>query len=154
GVQTFLLTPGAAGKFVVIDTTGPHTHPATLSAPTNVTPTAGADLRVTGVVTQPQNYSGEKTTVQWTVQNVGDAMRQDTHFWTDQVFFSADPTFIPRRAVHLVDAVHSNDQPLGSGQSYSHSEVVTLPEGIGGTFYIYVIIDASGTLSAGNNNDA
>src|SRR5262249_14842768 len=96
----------------------------------------------------PQNFSGELTTVTWTVQNFGAAVRPDTHFWTDQIFFSPDPTFIPSRAIHLSDVVHVNDSASGGLGTYTATAQVILPRGIGGTYYVHVIADAGGTLRA------
>ena len=38
-----------------------------------------ADLVVTGVETQPDNFSGEETTITWTVANQGEAVRSEEH---------------------------------------------------------------------------
>jgi hypothetical protein len=57
-------------------------------------------------------------------------------------------------ATFIGDFVHSNDQPLAAGGSYTQSATFTLPKGIGGTaanpqtFYVYVITDSHGDLTA------
>ena len=56
-----------------------------------------ADLRVTSVVTQPQNFSGEETTVTWTVTNQGADVWRGTQGWLDGIYISKDPTFIAQR---------------------------------------------------------
>lgn len=108
--------------------------------------TAPADLRVTSVVTDPQSFSGESTTVTWTVTNFGDPVWAGTQYWNDLLWISADPTFIPSRATFLKSFIHTNAQSLGKNQSYTNTQTVTLPPGIGGkvnpgTYYIYVQID-------------
>ncbi len=80
--QTFQLSPEISGTYVIVDTNtggpntlptweGPYTNNNTASASTLVTPLPTADLRVTSVTGPASNYSGEKTAVQWTVENFG-----------------------------------------------------------------------------------
>src|SRR5262249_43034784 len=118
-----------------------------------------ADLQVTSIVTQAPNDSGEKTAVQWTVTNFGNTTWTGTRYWTDWVYFSQYPTFDSNST--LVGQVsHSNDQPLGTNQSYTSSLTFTLPRGIGGTaaapqtFYVYVLTDPHGSTNTGiRDND-
>jgi len=119
---------------------GPLTNNNTRSAPTSVT-ALPADLRVTSVVPQTQGFSGEQITVQWTVQNFDNTVYPGTRYWTDLIYVSPDATFIPYRATQIGSFPHSNQQPLGSGASYTQHGQVTLPRGISGTRYIYVITD-------------
>src|SRR5205823_2780600 len=81
---TFPLSPEIAGKYVIVVANtgdgftprtweGPYTDDNTNSAATHVTPLAPADLQVTSIVTQAPNYSGEPTSVTWTVTNTGAA---------------------------------------------------------------------------------
>ncbi|MBI3347611.1 MAG: hypothetical protein HY020_10425, partial [Burkholderiales bacterium] len=102
---------------------------------------APADLRVTNVTTLPTNYSGEDTTVTWTVQNFGAAVWSGTKGWLDHIWVSPDPTFIPSRATQIGSVVHSNTTTLGAGESYTASAVVKLPPGTDGKYYIYVMAD-------------
>src|SRR5262249_41701831 len=79
-------SPEIPGRYVIVDTNrggaigdtiipppweGPYTDNNAASAATHVTPRPPADLRVTSVVGQAPNYSGEETTIQWTVKNFG-----------------------------------------------------------------------------------
>ena len=100
-----------------------------------------SDLRVTNVTTQPQNFSGEETTVSWTVANFGAAVWNGTQGWIDNIYFSPDPTFIPERATQIGSVVHANSTPLGTGESYTTSAKLTLPPGTNGQYYIYVVTD-------------
>lgn len=114
-----------------------------MSFATTSTVTANpADLQVTAVITEPENFSGEKNTVTWTVVNQGNDVWAGTKSWLDAVYFSPDPEFIPSRATLLTTLEHANDQGLVSGASYTVSAVVTLPAGTDGKYYIYVITDA------------
>ena len=157
--QIFSLAPSVAGTYLIVKTDysqfglagnvseGNETNNVRVVA-TDVT-TRPADLRVTSVTAPSQNFSGEKTTIQWTVKNFGEAVWSGTRYWVDQVFLSPDPLLIPERAITLGEFVHSNEAGLGAGQSYTQSGEVTLPQGIGGTFYVYVVTDYSGKPTKG-----
>ena len=54
-----------------------------------------------------QNFSGEKTTVTWTVRNDGAAVWSGTRLWTDAVWISPDPVFGRPRADARLACVHS-----------------------------------------------
>ena len=82
----------------------------------------------------------------WTVTNFGAPVWAGTQYWNDLVYVSPDPTFIQSRATFLKAFAHTNTQALGANQSYTNSQTVTLPPGIGGkvdpiTYYIYVETD-------------
>jgi len=178
--HTFRLSPEIAGKYVIVVTNtggvvidpskdprfsvtvgtyfaptweGPYTDDNVNVAATHVTPLPPADLQVTSVVGQVPNYSGESATVWWTVQNFGGAAWSGTRYWLDDVYFSRYPTFDPAHDVLVGQFVHSNDQPLASGESYTQSASFVLPKGIGGTatapqtFYVHVVTDAHGTVN-------
>ncbi|MDM9385689.1 CARDB domain-containing protein [Chlorogloeopsis sp. ULAP01] len=147
-----VLTPGAAGKYIIVQTNydnysnsvweGPYTNNNQSSAETNVTSTP-ADLIVTNVKTLPQNFSGEGTTVEWTVQNVGSDIWSGTRYWYDEIWVSPDPTFIPSRATKVGFVPYSSQQPLRTGDSYTQKHDITLPAGIDGEYYIHVSTDYS-----------
>ncbi len=100
-----------------------------------------ADLQVTDIRTQAENFSGEDTTVTWTVNNLGDTVWAGTKSWNDAVYLSKDPSFLPNRATFLGIFEHSNIQGLAAGGSYTTSTKVKLPPGTDGDYYIYVIAD-------------
>lgn len=179
--HTFQLSPEIAGKYVIVVTNtggvvinpnlnpllditvgsqipptweGPCTGNNTAVGDTHVVALPPADLKVASVSAPSLNYSGEGTTVIWTVKNDGGATWAGTRYWVDKVYFSRYPTLNTFRDTFVGEFAHSNDQPLAAGASYTHSESFTLPKGIGGipdnpqTFYVYVIADAYGDLTA------
>ena len=169
--EQFQLSPEVSGRYVIVacntgayisDTDtyyaptyeGPYTNNDTRTVSTRVTALPPADLRVTAVTAPQQNYSGELATVSWTVTNVGADVWSGTADWEDEVYFSPDPTFIESRATLLGTFLHTEDQPLAQGQSYTQTEQVTLPAGIGGTYYIYVRTDQYGTTSTNDGSNA
>ncbi|MCB1942193.1 MAG: hypothetical protein KDI53_09175, partial [Candidatus Accumulibacter sp.] len=178
--RTFQLSPEISGKYVivvantggiVIDPSkdprfsvevgtyfaptweGPYTDDNVAVAATHVTPLPPADLQVTSVVAQAPNYSGETTTIVWTVQNLGAAAWSGTRYWLDAVYFSRYPTLDASRDIFIGEFAHSNAQPLASGASYTQSADFVLPKGIGGTatdpqtFYVHVVADVRGTVN-------
>ncbi|MBI3350329.1 MAG: putative Ig domain-containing protein, partial [Burkholderiales bacterium] len=127
----------------------------TVDAPVVARP---ADLKVTSIVTQPVNYSGEKTSVTWTVRNDGADVWSGTHLWSDRVYISPDPTF-GNRAISMGSFVHAAGGGLASGQSYSTTADITVPAGWDGPYYIYVFTDAApepnaAEAASGKNSDA
>jgi len=114
-----------------------------------------ADLVVTDIITEPVNLSGEQTEISWTVQNVGErAVWQGTQYWHDQVYFSADPTFIPGRATGMGKLAFDHDVPLEPGESYTLTAQITLPRGIEGEYFVYVQTNLGGnTGQGGGSND-
>jgi subtilase family serine protease len=159
--QTINLSPATAGLFVIVVTDsgkqvfeGPFTTNNTRFVSSNVT-TTRADLQVTNVTTPAQNFSGEKATIQWTVKNLGATVWPGTRYWRDDLYLSPDATFIQGRATLLGGFVHQQSTPLAANASYTQSQDITLPPGIGGQFYIYVIADATQVeLDQGSNAGA
>ncbi|HND53774.1 MAG TPA: CARDB domain-containing protein, partial [Pirellulaceae bacterium] len=167
--RTVTLAPNVSGRYLIVGTNldvlggtweGPYRDNNTLTANSVVT-TAPADLQVTSVVAPPISYSGENTLITWTVTNFGAPVWAGTQYWTDRVYFSADPTFIPARATLVGTYQRAATQTLPTGGSYTESHGVTLPRGIGGDFYIYVFTDYDPFFpppltpsQAGNNNGA
>ncbi|HEV6968860.1 CARDB domain-containing protein, partial [Roseateles sp.] len=150
--QTVNLSPAVSGGWLVVQTDAGYSFLGrndvaetaednnVARAVSNVS-NAPADLRVTNVTTLPTNYSGEDTTITWTVQNFGAAVWSGTKGWLDHIWISPDPTFIPQRATQIGSVVHSNATTLGAGESYTASAVVKLPPGTDGKYYIYVMTD-------------
>ena len=164
---TFHLAPQISGKYVIVvantgnpDTgaqptwEGQYTNNNIGVGTTQVVPRPVADLRVISVIAPATNYSGEATTVSWTVKNFGADVWSQTRYWMDDVYFSAYPTFDINHATWVGEFAYSNAQPLLSGQSYTQTATFTLPKGIGGTeddpqpYYVYVLVDKDGAESA------
>ena len=141
--QSIRLNPAATGLYLIvvaelpIDTDKTNN---TKSAATSVV-TRSPDLQVTSVTPEAQAFSGEVTKLSYTVTNKGaDAIWSGTQYWTDEVFISKDATFIPGRATFVASLQQAGDG-LAAGASYTRSLDLTLPPGIGGTYYVYVFTD-------------
>nr|WP_309246834.1 CARDB domain-containing protein [Ramlibacter montanisoli] len=116
-----------------------------------------ADLVVTSIsAPAPQNFSGERTTVSWTVRNDGAAIWAGTRHWTDAVWLSPDPTF-GSRAVRVGQLVHAAGDGLAHGESYTASTEIAVPAGHDGPYFLYVGSDiafqGTSTAAEGDNGD-
>ncbi|MDH5639643.1 MAG: putative Ig domain-containing protein, partial [Nitrospira sp.] len=146
--RTYQLSPQTTGTYVVVRTGFPYepNQVNNLVAVPVGSAIAAPDLQVASVIVPSSADSGESVLVQWTVENVGSApVWAGTQYWTDVVYFSADPTFIPSRALKVGERIHSQAEPLAAGGSYQASMDVTLPAGIEGPYFIYVLTDATST---------
>lgn len=101
-----------------------------------------ADLQVQNVVTSPDNFSGEKTQMSWTVKNLGADVWDQTKQWVDSVYISTDPEFIADRAILLGSVIHYNLNGLKSQEAYTSIGLFSLPQGYDGQYYVHVIADA------------
>ncbi|MBN8490904.1 MAG: LEPR-XLL domain-containing protein, partial [Burkholderiales bacterium] len=149
--HTLLLEPTVKGRYVHVRTfvtRDSDTSNDKLGADTDVRDRI-PDLKVTAIVPEAQAFSGEKTVVRYTVTNDSAfTIWPQTRYWTDQIYLSKDPVWIPNRdRVTLLSAVQIANSGLASGASYSREIEVTLPPGIEGPYYLYVFTNA-GSSSA------
>ena len=150
--QVFDLSPAAQGKFVTVvtDTSPgqlPSVHESIETNNSRSTATSvvnhPADLRVTQITAPASTFSGEKALISWSVVNDGAPVWTGTRYWRDALWISAYPTFNKDQSTFLGTFTHSNENGLLTGQSYTSSAEVTLPKGVDGPFYLYVIADVS-----------
>ncbi|MER9397477.1 LEPR-XLL domain-containing protein [Mesorhizobium sp. M0615] len=162
--RTYDLSPAIQGHFLIVDVDAGGAVPETNELNNNLVVASEvirhpADLRVTRIEVPAQNFSGEKTTINWTVTNAGADVWPDTAYWIDSVFFSRDPVWnpdiqissaaiTPQRTQLLATSVHSNQGGLRAGESYNASAEVVLPPGIDGPFYVFVLTDVVPTGKA------
>ncbi|BAY26512.1 hypothetical protein NIES2100_63280 [Calothrix sp. NIES-2100] len=146
GEQIFNLNSAATGQYVIVETGGAwegiYQENSSQAIATNVT-ASPADLRVTNItVPNSTNFSGETTTIQWTVENQGSPIWSGTRYWTDLVYLLPDPRL-------TVQNYNPGDQTLGgvkalgsfshpAANSYTQTQQITLPAGIDGKQYIYI----------------
>lgn len=110
------------------------------------------DLIVSSVTGPAFVSNNQSVTVQWTVENQGATTANGT--WTDHVYVSKSATYNPDSLISL--GAGSNPGNLPAGESISRSRSVTIPANIGGTYYFYVLADATNQvfeyLSENNNS--
>ncbi len=131
-----------------------HTNEAdnvTSSTGTSVALTPPPDLEVTNVVAPLIVFSGEQTTVTFTVTNTGPG-RTIASFWSDQVYLSTDQAF-GAGDVLLSTAARSGE--LLAGAAYTRTVTFTMPVGVSGNFFFLVRTDVSNQVfeAAFENNN-
>ncbi len=109
------------------------------------------DLIVSAVTVPPTAFSGQSMQVSWTVQNNGTSATT-APIWYDELFLSPIDTLNYELATPLVS--QQNATYLPPGEAYQNTYTFTLPDGIGGNYYIFVDTDVSHSQSEvtdGNN---
>ncbi len=157
---TVELSPSAVGHYIVVYTDAPQPNITTpynvveevsetnnLKAVSSIVTPVPADLVITNVSIPTVNYSGEKMTFTYTVENQGpDPVWGGTAYWTDFIWVSPEPTFNRFDASFLGQTTHAQTTPLEPGQSYTINYTVTLPPGTSGPYYLYIDLDAHNDL--------
>ncbi|MDA3787937.1 MAG: PKD domain-containing protein, partial [Desulfobacula sp.] len=115
------------------------------------------DLQVTHLE-HSQAVAGETMEVTWTVTNTGEGTT-NSPIWYDRVWISPD---LDVRTGHNEDRLlgtFGNVSYLEPGESYLQTRQITLPKGLNGTYYLFVItdnMDATSvnldTMRAGSHN--
>ncbi|GAB1542484.1 hypothetical protein NUACC21_51580 [Scytonema sp. NUACC21] len=143
------LAPGVSGKYVIVKTNsygqvweGSYGNNNTFNAATNVTSTP-ADFVISNIQTFTPNYSGDPTTIEWTVRNDGAGVWSDTRYWYDEVWISQSSTFDNSARRLGLFAQNLPNGGLASGQSYTQRQTVVLPAGIKDNYYIHVFTNQS-----------
>ncbi len=97
------------------------------------------DLHVSAVTTSTP-VASQTMTVTWTVSNDGEGSTPPGQSWNDRIWLVRDADvreFNYNQDINL--ATVANLQVLNPGESYTNTASVTLPEGIMGNYYLFVI---------------
>ncbi|MCB9245788.1 MAG: right-handed parallel beta-helix repeat-containing protein [Flavobacteriales bacterium] len=105
------------------------------------------DLVVTSVVTPSSAFSSTNITINWTVKNQGLGNSGGT--WFDRLYLSDDALY--GSDIFLGGFV--NPSAPNAGGTYSQTATVTLPNGISGSYRVFVLTDVYGNLTEGNENN-
>ena len=114
-------------------------------------PLVAADLAVVELTYMPElrQYSGSEVTVTWTVTNKGNRVLVGRE-WFDSVMFSASSditdNFINSTAVPV-------SHTLVPGSNYTQSQVVHIPDGLRGRYFIHVKVDSQSDVFEDGLND-
>jgi subtilase family serine protease len=101
-----------------------------------------ADLVVEAVAVPAIAQSGDPIVVAWRVRNLGVAA-PDTDVWVDRVVLSADDV-LDASDTELGRTTHTGSLPTGA--NYTNSTSMTLPDGISGSFHIFVQTDLGASV--------
>lgn len=113
---------------------------------TNATP----DLRVTTIANPTNGTAGQQIAVGWTVGNQGIGSTIQAN-WVDRIYLSPNPEFVEANSTLIGSYEHTGI--LASGENYSRTENVSIPNSAQGNYYVVVITDASGTVEECSNNE-
>jgi hypothetical protein len=146
---TFTLPIGISGDYYLIAYTDRNSsltetndqNNIRVSAATEITLSPAPDLQVPSVVTPTSAFSGTPMTFSWTVTNAGEGQTVPGNFWYDNSYLSQDSVFNPANFTYLAFE-RSNGVVLEPDSSYTDFITLTLPQGISGTYYVYVYTDA------------
>jgi hypothetical protein len=106
------------------------------------------DLVVSEVNAPSSAFSGTNISVSWKIKNNGTGSSSGT--WYDALFLSADKVFdVTDRYLTAV----TNPSSLTGSQTYSQSANVTLPNGITGNYYVFVVSDYYNHLTEVDNDN-
>ncbi len=93
-----------------------------------------SDISATTIAAPSSANSGQQISLSWSGINLGpDAVGNIS--WTDNIYLSTD-TVLSNTDTHL--SGKSIQGPLANGVSYNASQIITLPNGISGTYYLII----------------
>ena len=105
------------------------------------------DLISTNIQVPVGPFSSQTISVSWNVMNIGVGATLD-ETWYDQVYLSQDNSFSISFDTYL--GAVANLAALAPDESYAHTMNVTLPQGISGTWYVFVIPNGYNNIPEGN----
>lgn len=130
----------------VFEGQGESNNTRTLVLPIDVPP---VDLQVTAVNAPASVFSGQTTTVDWTIQNTGSGQTVGAN-WTDAIVLSLDQIDDP---TDRVIGFLQHEGALGGGASYNATTDVFVPSGLAGQYYIFIRADRNNQLAESNENN-
>ena len=98
------------------------------------------DFAVTQVSVPAQAFSSQTLPVTYVVMNTGPGSANG--FWSDSVYLSPDPFLDASSAFYLGSTPRSGN--LSTGQQYTNTAQVSIPSGLSGYFYVFVVADNNG----------
>ena len=106
---------------------------------TNILLSPTADLQVSSVSVPAQAFSGRTVELSWAVQNAGGGIAQAA--WADSVYLSLDQ--ILDRGSDIPIGFLDRASNLAAAQSYSATANLMIPQGLGGSYYVFIVTDAT-----------
>ncbi|MEZ4699151.1 MAG: CARDB domain-containing protein [Rhodothermales bacterium] len=123
------------------------------SVPIEIAPYPPVDLAVTSFTAPATGSTGQPIDIRWTIENLGEGAPRHAR-WDDVLYLSADQRLDPDADLEIARTPRS--EGLAPGSSYTRSAAVTLPDGVDGTFYLFVQTDDAGQIADAvpSNNSA
>lgn len=108
------------------------------------------DLKPLSVQAPAAAVSERNIAVSWTVGNIGKGILTNTG-WADHIYLSADTVLDPVTDTRLASV--SNNVLLNAGSQYARQQTVSLPKGIEGTWYVFVLTDGINNIYEKDENN-
>ncbi|GAB1544710.1 hypothetical protein NUACC21_73860 [Scytonema sp. NUACC21] len=118
--------------------------------PTTVNLTPPPDLEVELVEAPVAAVASHPLTINYRVVNNG-ATATPNYTWIDAIYLSADTQFEPSTDIFLDNVTHYGN--LEAGGFYHGSVTSTLPDGLSGTFHVFVVTDKPNDVFELNNGN-
>lgn len=109
------------------------------SSAIDITPSVPSDLTVTSFSTPPSVYADQLVEIDWTVRNSGTGAT-DVPQWIDRLYLSSDNQLDGSEDTVIGSFAHSGD--LAPNAEYTQRQRITIPHGLSGTYYMFVLTDA------------
>ncbi|MCX6270150.1 MAG: hypothetical protein NTU44_02840 [Bacteroidetes bacterium] len=103
----------------------------------------GADLFVSNIVTPDTNFSGQNLIVSYSSRNTGNGKL--TGSWTDRFYLSVLPYFREDSSI-LLGFKTTTYAGILPGDSLPQSKTLTVPDGLNGNYYLYIVSDVFNTI--------
>jgi Ca2+-binding RTX toxin-like protein/subtilase family serine protease len=111
--------------------------------PTKVNLTPPPDLEVESASAPTTALASHGLTLNYRVSNFGSTATPNS-YWEDAVYLSSDPQLNPETDIYLGKVVRQG--ALDIGQGYDKTATFTLPDGLSGTYYAFVVSDNGNTV--------
>ena len=98
------------------------------------------DLEAAAIVHPDSTGSGEQIFLQWATVNNGPGQVLN-RYWFDDIFLSPTPSYHPDSVMNIGNKYNPGVY-LSEGDSILHDAMVTIPNGISGTYYLGISVDA------------
>ncbi|MFM6436862.1 MAG: Calx-beta domain-containing protein, partial [Microcystis panniformis] len=135
---------------IVYEKGGEDNNQTAIALPITLTPPP--DLQVSQVDAPANAYASQPITINWTVTNEGEGITQ-SNTWYDSVYLSRDQFLDANVDLFLGSVKHQGE--VASDGNYTASLTATLPPGISGPYYAFVVTDSTSKVfeagADGNN---
>lgn len=125
--------------------TPPGEDPPTTVPVTPAPPPLLPDLAVSNVDGPSMGISGQPISVSWIVTNIDEPT--GTTVWSDSVYLSRDQVFDASFDIALGSV--ARPAALNEGQQYMRTSDFTIPRGLSGEFYVFVVADGGHRIDEG-----
>ena len=107
------------------------------------------DLYITNLIIDSATWSGDSMKISWIVNNSGTASVSNQVVF-DKIYLGDSPSFTSGNLTLI--GQNQRIESLVPGQSESIEYTVRIPDGIYGSYYIFVVIDANDSICEGDNS--